>query len=91
MNKTIFRSVLLACCIIMVFSLVFTLFFLNSYFMNIEFTNLRGQAEHIAAAVDKLGLEYFNSFRDEGFLTPSVRKPFIRLSGFLTALSCVLP
>ena len=61
MNKTIFRSVLLACCIIMVFSLAFTLFFLNSYFINIEFTNLRGQVEHIAAAVDKLGLEYFNS------------------------------
>ena len=67
MNKTIFRSVLLACCIIMVFSLAFTLFFLNSYFINIEFTNLRGQVEHIAAAVDKLGLEYFNSFRDESY------------------------
>ena len=33
MNKTIFRSVLLACCIVMMFSLAVTLFFLNSYFI----------------------------------------------------------
>ena len=50
MNKTIFRSVLLACCIVMMFSLAVTLLFLNSYFIDIEFDNLRAQAEFTAQA-----------------------------------------
>lgn len=65
MNKTIFRSVLLACCIVMMFSLAVTLFFLNSYFIDIEFENLRAQAEFTAQAVDKVGLDYFESFSSD--------------------------
>ena len=65
MNKTIFRSVLLACCIVMMFSLAVTLLFLNSYFIDIEFENLRAQAEFTAQAVDKVGLEYFESFSSD--------------------------
>ena len=65
MNKTIFRSVLLACCIVMMFSLAVTLLFLNSYFIDIEFDNLRAQAEFTAQAVDKVGLEYFESFSSD--------------------------
>lgn len=62
MNKTIFRSVLLACCIVMVFSLAVTLFFLNSYFINVEFENLRAQAELTAKAIDEVGLSYFDAY-----------------------------
>ena len=62
MNKTIFRSVLLACCIVMVFSLAVTLFFLNSYFINVEFENLRAQAELTARAIDEVGLSYFDTY-----------------------------
>ena len=65
MNKTIFRSVLLACCIVMMFSLAVTLLFLNSYFIDIEFDNLRAQAEFTAQAVDKVGLDYFESFSSD--------------------------
>ena len=65
MNKTIFRSVLIACCIVMMFSLAVTLFFLNSYFIDIEFENLRAQAEFTAQAVDKVGLDYFESFSSD--------------------------
>ena len=62
MNKTIFRSVLVSCIIVMVFSLAVTLAFLNSYFINIEFENLRAQTELMAQAIDKLGMSYFDSF-----------------------------
>lgn len=62
MNKTIFRSVLVSCIIIMVFSLAVTLAFLNSYFINIEFENLRAQTELMAQAIDQLGMSYFDSF-----------------------------
>ena len=62
MNKTIFRSVLVSCIIVMVFSLAVTLAFLNSYFINIEFENLRAQTELMAQAIDQLGMSYFDSF-----------------------------
>ena len=66
MNKTIFRSVLVSCIIVMVFSLAVTLAFLNSYFINIEFENLRAQTELMAQAIDKLGMSYFDSFDSIG-------------------------
>ena len=62
MNKTIFRSVLVSCIIVMVFSLAVTLAFLNSYFIDIEFENLRAQAELMAQSIDKLGMDYFDNF-----------------------------
>lgn len=62
MNKTIFRAVLLSCCIVMVFSLVFTLFFLNSYFTGMEFTTLQAQAELTGEAVEKAGSTFFDDF-----------------------------
>ena len=62
MNKTIFRSVLGACIIVMVFCLAVTLAFLNSYFIDIEFENLWAQTELVANAVDKLGIDYFSAF-----------------------------
>lgn len=67
MNKTIFRSVLLACCIVMVFSLVVTLAFLNSYFINIEFDNLRSQTEMMAKAVEESGMSYLGSFDSSSY------------------------
>ena len=62
MNKTIFRAVLLSCCIVMVFSLVFTLFFLNSYFTGMEFATLQAQAELTGEAVEKAGATFFDDF-----------------------------
>ena len=62
MNKTIFRAVLLSCCIVMVFSLVFTLFFLNSYFTGMEFATLQAQAELTGEAVEKAGTTFFDDF-----------------------------
>ena len=65
MNKTILRSVLLACCIVMVFSLIGTLFFLNGYFTGIEMTSLREQLDLTATIVNKQGLDYFYSFQSD--------------------------
>lgn len=65
MNKTIFRSMLLACCVVMVFSLLVTLFFLNSYFMGMEMETLRGQLEMVARSIGQSGLDWFDSFSSD--------------------------
>ncbi len=80
MNKTIFRSVLLACSAVMVFSLLGTLFFLNSYFTDIQMRSLKEQAELTAAAVSIQGLSYFDSFKSS-----SCRITWIESSGRVIA------